>query len=173
LADRIETITLPGGGKATFETKIEKARQQIDEILVESDSARPQLPTQAKEFPDRELVEMAETIPEYVVIAAYADIEKTLIQLARQLGQPITNQRPVPGFIGYLEGIKLIMPEASDALIDLYQARNIATHAKGQNRISPGQAIEFLRQSRILQEALQRALVSAKKNDQKKIDPTP
>jgi hypothetical protein len=109
---------------------------------------------------DKEFVEMAEAIPEYVVIASYADVENLLTQLAKELGHPTAKRRLGPTFYGYLEGMKLITPEVADVLMDLYEARNIATHAKGDNRISPGQAIEYLRQSRILQEVLERALAT-------------
>jgi hypothetical protein len=149
---------IPGGGKATFEKKIEKARLQTDDITLE-DHLDVSIFSKGDRAPaDKELAEMAETIPEYVVIAAYADIENILLELAKALDQPAIKRRMGPGFFGYLEGTKLITPEVTEALMDLYEARSIATHAKGENRITPGQAIEFLRQARILEDALKKAL---------------
>jgi hypothetical protein len=37
LAERLEEINIPGAGKASFERKIEKTRQQTEEIVLESD----------------------------------------------------------------------------------------------------------------------------------------
>lgn len=162
LADRLHEITIPGGGKASFERKIEKAREETEGLILESQLDLEALSPRANEPIEKDFIEMAEAIPEYVVVAAYADVEKLLVQLAKELDQPPLKRRLGPGFFGYLEGIKLITPQITEVLIDLYQAREIATHAKGENRISPGQAIEFLRQSRILQDVLERILAQAK-----------
>jgi hypothetical protein len=161
LAERLKEISIPGGGKATFEQKIEEGRQRTDEIVIKSQLDFPALSTKVSEPIEKEVLEMAEAIPEYVVIAAYADVERVMVQLAKKLDQAAAPQRLGPHFFGYLEGQKLIPAEATDLLMDLYEARNIATHAKGANRISPGQAVEYLRQSRILQDILQRALITA------------
>jgi len=78
----LKEISLPGGSEATFEKQLEKARREIAELTLEAPNFWRSDRRVLRIAPvDSEILEMAEAIPEYLVIACFADVEKVLVEL--------------------------------------------------------------------------------------------
>jgi hypothetical protein len=150
LAERVEEITLPGGAKAKFLKALEEVRAERE--LVASDNglgSRTILPSDPR-------LELANRFPEAAVMEAYKEVEAVIIELRKRIDLPTrTNLRSV---VRGLVEKGLLDPEVQPLFESFQQARNASAHAGNANRITPGEALEYMTQARFLKSLFDGAL---------------
>ncbi len=104
---------------------------------------------------DKAIREMAGAVPEYLVIAAYVDIEAAVAKVQQRLDK-VKNASPLEAIL-YLRERSVISPTVAALFEGLQTTRNIIVHSRGPNRVSPGEAIEFYRMSHVFLEAFNAA----------------
>ena len=143
MADRIEELTLPGGAKAKFVKALDEARAEKELVAVESGP----LDQKVSEVDARRL-ELANRFPEAAVMEAYKDVEALVLELRDALDlPPRTNFRRV---VSRLVEQGLVAHEVQLLFENLQQARNASAHAGSANRITPGEALEYMAQAEFL-----------------------
>jgi len=148
LAERIEEITLPGGTKAKFlralaEGRVEKELVGVDNPTLDLDTSDPRL-------------ELADRFPEAAVMEAYKEVEAVLLELRKCIDlPPRTNLRNV---VRALVERQLVDPESQPLFESFQRARNASAHAGNENRITPGEALEYMAQARFLKALFDEAL---------------
>jgi hypothetical protein len=151
LAERIEEITLPGGYKARFVRALEKGRIEAELAVTQApNTSEPNLK------PDDHRLELASRFPEASVLETYKEVEAILLELRTRLDMPQrTNLRTV---VRRLVERELAPKEAQALFENFQQARNAAAHAGNENRITPGEAIEYMEQGASLAGLFRNAL---------------
>jgi hypothetical protein len=140
LAERIEEITFPGGAKATFLKALEQGR-------IEKELAATNNPALALDTSDPRL-ELANRFPEAAVMEAYKEVEEVLLELRKSIDlPPRTNLRSV---VRALVEKGLLDSESEPLFASFQQARNASAHAGNENRITRGEALEYMAQARVL-----------------------
>lgn len=143
MAERIEEITLPGGAKAKFVKALDQARAEKELVSFES------RPLDRKVLmPDERRLELANRFPEAAVMEAYKDVESVLLDLRSRLDlPPRTNLR---GVVRRLVERGVLAQDVQPLFDSVQQARNASAHAGNANRITRGEAIEYMAQAEFL-----------------------
>ena len=145
LIRRIKGATV-AGTKVEFDEALDKLREETEVVAVE----RP-LKADDTVFDER-ILALAESFPEAAVMEAFKSVESMLLG-ARQVFQfpPRSNLQTI---VKKLVETKDISPEAEVLFHNLQRARNAAVHAQSGSRISPGEALDYMKQARFLQDLL-------------------
>ncbi|HMA71891.1 MAG TPA: hypothetical protein VKP67_10445 [Xanthobacteraceae bacterium] len=154
LVDRVKEMTVPGGGRVTFEQQFEKIQIQTEAVVIEDLGSKATQKGQDR-IEDKAILEMAGAVPEYLVIAAYVDVEAAVAKV--QQGLKKVRDATLLEAIFYLRERGVISPTVAALFEGLQTTRNIIVHSRGPNRVSPGEAIEFYRMSRVFLEAFNAA----------------
>jgi hypothetical protein len=153
LATRLEELTLPGGAKAKFKEQLESSRDKAEEVAL--DTSQGQLEKQPGL--DDAFLELAKRFPEAAVAQAWKEIEEVLLQIRERLSttQARSNLNSV---VRRLREQHLIDGSAEELFINLRQARNTAVHVSEKASITPGEAVEYRDQVRVLVELFRNVL---------------
>jgi hypothetical protein len=145
LATRLEELTLPGGAKAKFKEQLESSRDKAEEVAYESE------PGQLKKEPtlDGAFLELAKRFPEAAVSQAWKEVEAVLLETRERLLGPNSRQN-LNSVVRRLREQGLIDGSAEELYLNLRQARNTAVHATEKASITPGEAVEYREQVRVL-----------------------
>jgi hypothetical protein len=139
-----------GGISLELSERVAAARDAADEVRGEQKED-----TEASGL-DTTMLKMAKTFPEAAVVQAYRELERVAHQLKACLGDE-KSQRTYE-IIQTLRG----KGEITDSVVKLFErlreAKNTAAHAKGNNALTPAEAVELVEQSQMLTELLQRIL---------------
>lgn len=148
---RIKELSLPGGIKAEFSQTLDKVESEKE--IVTSQSI---ITLEASIPKSTDMLELAEIHPEAAVIESYKNVESILIEIRSRLGIPAKSN--LNSVINRMLQLKLIDISVSNMFRNFRYARNLASHAGANDRISPSAAIEFINQSRFLISILKEAL---------------
>lgn len=143
LAERVEEITLPGGGRAKFLKALEVGREQAEAVAASKSTSVKQIAP-----PDRSSLELANEFPEAAVLEAYRDVEKYLLEARQKMKLPPRTN--TSGILRELLNRNLIDAEAATLFHSLRSARNAAAHGSNSDRITPGEAADYLQQASYL-----------------------
>jgi hypothetical protein len=160
LADRLQEISLPAGANAKFEKALGEAKersQQVDPAVREAQLQRP-----LAEAHDP-FVQLANHFPEAAIMQCFRELEKKLGEMVGLLDLP-TNRRDPTSVIEELRFEGYIDHNTQSLFEELRLARNIAAHATGPNRVSPGAALEFRAQTLTLFDVLEKVLAKLRAN---------
>lgn len=102
---------------------------------------------------DPSLLQMVQSFPEAALLQAFKELEGTILQIRSRLpdGKP---------FRTMVEVLKALVNQGyiTESVLALFNklraARNTAAHAKGEEEMSPGEALELIRQIKLLQSLL-------------------
>lgn len=114
-----------------------------------------------KEPLDPTLMQLVQSFPEAAVLQEYRSVERLLLQIRDKLpdGRPHRNLNEV---LNRLASLGMV----SDTVVTLFQsvrqARNTAAHAKQGYKMTSGEAIELIGQTKTLQTVLERVLQELK-----------
>jgi hypothetical protein len=148
LVARMTEFSLPGGGSIKLSQQVERVREQAEKVEAEQSLETPSITTL-----DPRTLRLAQEFPEAAVLEAYKELEAVLLQIRPKLkdGKPFRNPTEV---LMRLQAEKYV----SDNLIELFdslrRARNAAAHAPKDQGLTPGEAIELVRQAKYLTELL-------------------
>jgi hypothetical protein len=145
LATRLEELTLPGGTKAKFKEQLESGRDKAEEVASESDPASPQ----KERVPDDAFLELAKRFPEAAISQAWKEIEQVLLEIRERLLGANSRQN-LNSVVRRLRDQQLIDGSAEELYLSLRQARNTAVHATDRTSITPGEALEYRDQVKVL-----------------------
>jgi len=130
--------------------RVAAARDAADEVRGEQNES-----TEASGL-DTTMLKMAKTFPEAAVVQAYRELERVAHRLKARLGDQ--NPQQTYGIIQTLRD----KGEITDSVVKLFErlreAKNTAAHAKGNDALTPAEAVELVEQSQMLTELLQRIL---------------
>jgi len=153
LATRLEELTLPGGARAKFKEQLESSRDKAEEVASESHSGYLE-----KEPPlDDAFLELAKKLPEAAVSEAWKEVEQMLLEIREHLLGTNSRQN-LNSVVRRLREQQFIDGAAEGLYLNLRQARNTAVHATEKASITPGEAVEYRRQVRVLVELFRRVL---------------
>jgi hypothetical protein len=144
LAERIEELTLPGGAGIKLAKQVEQVRNQAEIVEAEQKAEPPDVVTL-----DPRTLQLAEQFPEAALLEAFKELEGVLLQIRSRLPDRKPN-RNVSEVVKYLADKQYITASTFELFQGLREARNSAAHAKGGNRLTPGEAIELVRQAKLL-----------------------
>jgi hypothetical protein len=144
LMERIQEVTVPGGGKAVFEKRLEMVRRQATAVVLEA-SANPASGENINGS-DESVLEMANAIPQHLITAAYADIEKALVKVRPNLRK--VRDGSIEDVVGYLYGRGVISRTMRTLFEELAATKKYVMSS--QNAIiEPHEAVEYYQLSRV------------------------
>jgi hypothetical protein len=140
------------GTEVEFDEALEKSREGAEIIAIEHPEAH-----QPVYFLDERRLELANKFPEAAIMEAYKDVEQILLKLRERLDlPPRTNLR---GVVRQAVERGLVEAEVEPFFGSFQQARNASVHAADRDRsVTPGGAIEYLGQARLLTSIFAEAL---------------
>lgn len=104
---------------------------------------------------DPAILQLAKTFPEAVLVQAFKELEGVILQIRARLPDD-KQHRTLNEVLKALAAKKYI----TDSVVALFQkvreARNTVAHARGEDEMSFGEAIELIRQIKLLQSLLMR-----------------
>jgi hypothetical protein len=144
LQKRIEELTLPGGAGIKLAKQVEQVRNQAEIVEAEQQIEPPDIV-----LLDPRTMQLAEQFPEAALLESFKELEGVLLQIRMRLPdrKPYRNISEV---VNYLADKQFITTSTAELFQRLREARNSAAHAKGDNRLTPGEAIELIRQAKLL-----------------------
>jgi hypothetical protein len=152
LAERIEELTFPLGGKAKFQKKLEDGRESMERI---SPERRPDVAEQPVAAADDPFLQLADRYPEAAIMEAWREVEQVLMAFRHFIGSP--RHYPIPRKVLHaLQEAKLIDQETVELFSNLESARNLAAHLSYMNKPTTAEALEFRRQARTLADILRK-----------------
>jgi hypothetical protein len=127
LLRRLEELDLPGGTKAKFGSELDKAKETAEtEAVISPD--------------DEKVLRLAAEFPEAAILEAYRDVEQLLRVQAETLKLPAARPRLV---MEHLRRESVIDAATMELFQRVTAMRNTAVHAAGDQRPTPGEAMEF------------------------------
>jgi hypothetical protein len=132
------------GTEVEFDEALEKAQEGAEIVASEHPEAH-----QPIYFLDERKLELANKFPAAAIMGAYKEVEEILLKLRERLDLPArTNLRSI---VRRLVENELVDAEVDPFFKNFQQARNAAVHATDKDsHITPGRAIEYLGQARLL-----------------------
>lgn len=128
LVRRLEELDLPGGTKAKFGRELDQAKESIETEAIISEA-------------DDKFLRLANQFPEAAVLQSYQQVEALLSQHAIEFGKGRFS-RPA-NVIEFLQGQGIIDAKTVSLFRTIAEIRNSAVHVSLENRITPGEAIEY------------------------------
>jgi hypothetical protein len=145
-----------GAGGVNFEIaqRVEAVRDQAEEVEVEQSKTTIAPPPDAVTL-DPATLELAKNFPEAAVLTAFKELEGVLLQIRAKLpdDKPHRNLKEV---MNYLADKKYISESVVSLFNRLREARNTVAHSSKET-ITSGEALELVRQTKLLIELLIRA----------------
>ena len=140
-----------GSSKIELSEVLEKGREEREIVAAE----HPEVEENAVQI-DEVTLNLANQFPEAAIMQAYKEVEGILIQIRPRLDlAPRTNLRSI---VRRLVERGVINPEVEPLMARFQQARNAAVHAESEGRITPGQALEYIAQARLLSSLFRNAM---------------
>ena len=102
---------------------------------------------------DPTLLQLAKSFPEAAVIQAFKELETLILKLRARM----PDDRPARNLYEVLKALEKqqYIPQSAIALFQsLREARNAAAHGKGEGELSSSEALDLIRQIKLLQEVL-------------------
>jgi hypothetical protein len=106
---------------------------------------------------DPTLLQLAKSFPEAALIQSFKELEALILQIRAR----IPDARPSRNLYEVLKALEKqeFIPQSAVALFQrLREARNAAAHIKGDEALSSSEALDLIRQVKLLQEVLRQAL---------------
>lgn len=142
-------------GATVGNTKVE-FDQALDNLRQESELVTREILPQENLAPDDPSLTLAKQFPEAAVLEAYKTVEAILIELRSHLDlSPKSNLRKV---VQRLVERELVEPGTRSFFESFQMARNASAHANEENRVTPGEALEYMKQAKILSDIFRNAL---------------
>jgi len=139
-----------GAGGVNFELseKVEEAVDAGEVVQTEKGLLAPDVAGL-----DPALLQLAKSFPEAALIQAFKELEKLILQIRDRFpdARPYRNLYEV---LKALEKLNYIPASAVALFQSLREARNAAAHGKGEQELSSGEALDLIRQIKLLQEVL-------------------
>lgn len=155
LAERVEEISLPGGGKAKFVRVFEAAREDAEEL--DTGDVAPQ-PAEAGQGLEEAYLNFAYSFPEAAVMQSFIELEKFIMAKRDVWGAVLGDTARHPNrVVDALASHEYVEPSWVKQFNRLRRIRNYAAHGLEGNKVSPGEAIEFREMCRQLTDRLDRA----------------
>jgi hypothetical protein len=155
LVGRLEEFTLPGGAKARFVRQLETARHQAEQLppppgAISGMPLPPPLP------PNDPFLQLASMFPEAAILRSFQDLEHTLQEIKNHF--PGNAGGSFKNLVQRLLDLNYIDEKALELYLSLRAARNAAAHSGVGNRITPGEAVDFREQVKLLNDVFENAL---------------
>jgi hypothetical protein len=171
LFERIEEFSLSGIANVRLRKQVEQVRKQ-GEIVEAQVREQGEIVQQKLETPltitlHPDILRLAQEFPEAAVLEANKDMENALLQFRRRLPD-LSGSRSYSALdaMKYLVDEKIVPDSALELFQGIRNARNSAVRAKGKDRLTPGEAIELVRQAHqlilILESAVNAKMAAAK-----------
>ena len=106
---------------------------------------------------DPALLQLAKSFPEAALIQAFKELEALILQIRDRIPDARPH-RSLHEVLKALEKRGLISSSAVALFQRLREARNAAAHGKGDDEVSPGEAVDLIKQIKLLQEVLRPTL---------------
>jgi|tagenome__1003787_1003787.scaffolds.fasta_scaffold20982626_3 hypothetical protein len=106
---------------------------------------------------DPTLLQLAKSFPEAAVIQSFKELEALILKLRARM----PDDRPARNLYEVLKALEKqqFIPQSAITLFQsLREARNAAAHGKGEEALSSSEALDLIRQIKLLQEVLQPVL---------------
>jgi hypothetical protein len=144
LIRRIKAATV-AGNSVEFGEALEKGRVEADALV----SEHPNIDRQPVYFLDKDKLDLAQKFPEAAILDAYREVEQLLLEIRGQLDlPPRTNLRSV---VRRLVELGYIEAETEPFFMNFQRARHATAHPTNPtDPVTPGGAIEYLGQARLL-----------------------
>src|SRR5262249_51447882 len=101
---------------------------------------------------------LAKNFPEAAFLQSFKQLESVILQIRSRL----PDDRPHRNLNEVLQQL-LVKEYISSSVVELFnqlrKARNAAAHGKGEEGLSPGEALELIRQTSLLEDLLKQVLV--------------
>jgi hypothetical protein len=112
---------------------------------------------------DPTLLQLAKSFPEAALIQSFKELEALILQIRERMpdARPYRNLYEV---LKALEKLQYIPSSAVALFQSLREARNAAAHGKGEEELSSSEALELVRQIKLLQEVLRPVLDQLPRN---------
>lgn len=148
LVGRISELTLPGGAGIKLSRQVERVSHQAEKVEAEVALEQPFITTL-----DPKTLKLANEFPEAAFLDAYKELEGVLLSIRPRLTdtRPFRNPTEVMRRLHTEGRISLSVVELFDRL---RQARNTTVHARREDGLTPGEAVELIRQTKSLTELL-------------------
>lgn len=106
---------------------------------------------------DPTLLQLAKSFPEAALIQSFKELEALILQIRAR----IPDDRPSRNLYEVLKALEKLqfIPQSAVALFQsLREARNAAAHGKGEEELTSSEALDLIRQIKLLQEVLRPVL---------------
>jgi hypothetical protein len=140
------------GVNVELSEKVEEAIDAGEVVQVEKGISAPDIAGL-----DPTLLQLAKSFPEADLIQSFKELEALILQIRERMpdARPYRNLYEV---LKALEKLEFIPSSAIALFQSLREARNAAAHGKGEEELSSSEAINLIRQIKLLQEVLTPAL---------------
>jgi hypothetical protein len=147
-----------GGVNVELSEKVEEAVDAGEVVQVEKGLIAPDVIGL-----DPTLLQLAKSFPEAALTQSFKELEALILQIRERMpdARPSRNLYEV---LKALEKQKFIPQSAVTLFQSLREARNVAAHGKGEEALSSSEALDLIRQIKLLQEVLRQALDQLPKN---------
>ena len=141
-----------GGVNVELAERVESVRTAGE--LVEAEQKVP-LPAASKI--DSAILELAKNFPEAAFLQSFKQLEAVILQIRSRLpdDKPHRNLNEV---LQQLLAKEYISSSVVELFNQLRRARNEAAHGKGEEGLSPGEALELIRQTSLLEDLLKQVM---------------
>jgi hypothetical protein len=141
------------GAKAEFVRALERAKGEAEKL--ETTNVRKALTAR----PDERYLQLANEHPEAAVMDCFREVERRLVEIRTRLDLPVGLN--LGAIVRELVTRNLLDAEAEALFNSLRQARNAATHATANHRVTPGEAVDFTYQTWVLTALLDKVQAGA------------
>jgi hypothetical protein len=141
-----------GGVNVELSEKVEEAVVAGEVVQVEKGLIAPDVIGL-----DPTLLQLAKSFPEAALIQSFKELEYLILQIRERM----PDARPSRNLYEVLKALEKqqFIPQSAIALFQsLREARNAAAHGKGEEALSSSEALDLIRQIKLLQEVLRQAL---------------
>jgi hypothetical protein len=137
-----------GGVNVELSEKVEEAIDAGKVVQVEKGIAAPDIAGL-----DPTLLQLTKSFPEAALIQSFKELEALILRIRERMpdGRPYRNLYEV---LKALEKLEFIPASATALFQSLREARNAAAHGKGEEELSSTEAIDLIRQIKLLQSVL-------------------
>jgi hypothetical protein len=141
-----------GGVNVELSEKVEEAVDAGEVVQVEQGLIAPDVIGL-----DPTLLQLAKSFPEAALIQSFKELEALILQIRER----VPDARPSRNLYEVLKALEKqqFIPQSAVTLFQsLREARNAAAHGKGEEELSSSEALDLIRQIKLLQEVLKRVL---------------